>query len=389
MDKPPFVLERNVDTFDCIDPYNPPNVVRGYINRSGNSTYGALWITHVNGKECPQMIWSTPKMHYPFGDDGFYRVDKSAQAEVYEKYDGTNILAFLYKDADGNSFVSYKTRLRPFLGESKFGDFKRLWDEILDMYKVREAIPSAIKSERMNLSFELYGKRNKILIDYDVPLDYRLLFGITWDGKVIPPTEIETDRFPKATLFDSFPCEHFEEDYKRVREFLNKNLIVVKVEVDGEEKVESMSGMEGAVLYVVKDGAVQYKAKPDAVQDIHWAASKGIPYHSIYTTIVNSYEETDEPTYDLIRSLLLEEFDESQIERRRGTIYKMLDSIKFEKKLKAELREEYLRMGFDIKSDKVTCMRHFGKLYYKRLAGKIYSYLMDEFGGRTDAQKSG
>jgi hypothetical protein len=270
--------------------------------------------------------------------------------------------------------------LRPFVGESKFGDFKRLWDEMRIKYRTDELV----RSIGMNLSFELYGKRNKILLDYNESLEARLLFGIQNGGKIIPPTEIEFPEsfdVPKAFLIESFPGgKDFEMQYNRVRDGLNKQLIVVKVEVDGEEKIESLSGMEGAVIYIVKDGAIQFKAKPDVVQDIHWAASKGIPYHSIYTTIINAYEETDEPTFELIHSLLLEEFDESQIERRRITIYKMMDAIKFEKKLKAELREEYLKNNFNIREDKVSCMRHFGKLYDKRLAGKIFRYLMDEFG---------
>jgi len=376
----PFTLAGNAEAFEQVDPYNPQNTVKGYINRSGNTKYGALWITHINGIERQQMIWATPKMHYPYDEKhGFYQPNKTAQVEVYEKYDGTNILGFSYKDSDGKQFVSYKTRLRPFLGESKFGDFKRLWDEILMKYP---DIPKHISDQDLNLSFELFGKRNKILIDYDVPLDVALLFGVDVTGIVIPPTEIDDNYVPHANLIETFPCgDNFEEQYKRTREYLNSKLIVVKVEVDGEEKIESLSGMEGAVMYVVKDGAIQFKAKPDVVQDIHWAASKGIPYHSIYTTIINAYEETDEPTFELIHSLLLEEFDESQIERRRIAIYKMLDAIKFEKKLKAELREEYAKMGFDIVADKRTCMRHFGQLYDKKIAGKIYGYLMDEFGG--------
>ena len=378
----PFTLAGNAEAFEQVDPYNPQNTVKGYINRSGNTKYGALWITHVNNKECQQMIWATPKMHYPYDEKhGFVRPDKDAQVEVYEKYDGTNILAFRYKDIEGNNFVSFKTRLRPFLGASKFGDFKRLWDEILVKYP---DIPKHVIDQDANLSFELYGKRNKILLDYEVPLDIVLLFGVFVDGIIIPPTEIDDNYVPHANLIETFPCEDkFEEQYKRVREFLNTKLIVVKVEVDGEEKIESLSGMEGAIMYVVTDRAIQFKAKPDVVQDIHWAASKGIPFHSIYSTIINSYEETDEPTYELIHSLLLEEFDESQIERRRITIYKMLDAIRFEKKLKMELREVYLKMGFDIVADKRTCMRYFGELYDKKIAGKIYGYLMDEFGSEN------
>jgi hypothetical protein len=388
MFEPPFALSGNAEAFDEADPYNPENRVKGYINRSGNSKYGALWITHVNDRERQQMIWATPKMHYPFNEKtGFYRPNKDSQIEVYEKYDGTNILAFSYKDADGKQFVSYKTRLRPFVGASKFGDFKRLWDEILAEYP---EIPYHVKDQDLNLSFELFGKRNKILIDYDESLDTVLLFGVDVTGRVIPPTEIDDGTIPHANLIECFPAGDFEKEYARVREELNKKLIVVKVDVDGEEKIESMSGMEGAILYIIDPGAElyvsQYKAKPDAVQDIHWAASKGIPYHSIYTTIINAFEETDSPDADMIKKLLLEEFTEQQIERRHVAIIKMLESVRFEKKMKVELREEYLKMGFDIVADKTTCMRHFGKIYDKGISGKVFRYLMEEFGGKINGK---
>jgi len=385
--EPPFELKGNANEFEEIDPYNPQNRVRGYINRSGNSKYGALWITHVNDRECPQMIWGTPKMHYPqnFFKDTFFKPPVNSQVEVYEKYDGTNILAYLYYDADGKGYMSFKTRLRPFLGVSKFGDFKRLWDEILDTNRIRGDIERIMYYEKLNLSFELFGSRNKILIEYSTPLDYKLLFGVDGSGKIIPPSEIETVSFPKAMMFESFPGDDvFEKEYERVRTDLNKKLIVVKVDVDGEEKIESMSGCEGAVMYVISKGsAVQLKAKPDEVQDIHWAESKGIPYHSIYTTVINAFEETDNPTVDIIKNLLAEEFTPDQIERRYIAIIKILESVRFEKKLKIELREEYLKHDFDIVADKKTCMRYFGTLYDKRIAGKIYRYLMDEFGGEN------
>ena len=81
-------------------------------------------------------------------------------------------------------YLTYKTRLRPFLGEGKYGNFFQLWNEMRDKYP---KIDDLCWSIGWNFVFELYGKRNKILIDYDIPLDTRLLFMVgTDDGRIIP-----------------------------------------------------------------------------------------------------------------------------------------------------------------------------------------------------------
>jgi len=372
------------ETFNEVDPYNPQNTVNGEIRRSGRKTYGMLRINSVNGKDCYQEIYCTPKMGYPHSDTGFYRTTKDDEILVYEKYDGTNIFAFGYYDGDGHKYVSYKTRLKPFLGQSKFGDFKSLWDEILAKDDLKNTLELLVRTN-VNLSFELYGKRNKILIDYPVSLDYVLLFGVVEDGMILSPSSIfgaYTTKFKTPELMNSFSGgDDFENKYTKLREELNSKLIVVKTTVDGEEKVESMSGLEGAVVYVCgKSGyCVQLKAKPDAVLDIHWAA-KGIPYHAIYTTILNAFELSDNPTPQMIDELLKEEFDESDICKRRYTIAKMLSEVRFEKILKLKIFSEYKENNFDIVADKRTCMRWFGERYDKKIAGKIYGHLMNEFG---------
>ena len=143
--------------FEEIDPYNKLNIIKGYVNRRQSKTYGSLYITHVNDKPVEQIIFSSPKMHYPFDKNGKWEFPESNTVELYEKIDGTNVVSFVYKDAQGNQYLSFKTRLRPFLGEGKFGNFKALWDEMLDMYP--EILNQCFDQSR-NYSFELYGKRN-------------------------------------------------------------------------------------------------------------------------------------------------------------------------------------------------------------------------------------
>jgi hypothetical protein len=384
--EPLFDLDsKNIAEFEETDIING-NTLKGYMCRSPNTKYGMLYITHVNGKECPQNIWGTPKMHYPMDQSGKWVRIEGDRIEAYEKLDGTNILCYRYFDADGNSFVGYKTRLRPTLGESKFGNFVKMWKEILVRYP---EITNIVWENDCNLAFEMYGKRNKILIEYEDTLDIKLLYGVR-DGRIIPPSELDTEKLPCAEMIRQIPIDaHFQDEYEKLREELNKQLQVVKVEVDGEEKIESMSGMEGSVIYVIRDGyAFQYKAKPDDVLDIHWA-EQGIPYHAIYTTIVNSFELEDEPGFELVMDLLKEEFEESDIYKKEFTIKKMIQHEIMERKVKAEVFKHYEEHGFDINKDKTTCMRWFGQHYSrekygKKVAAKIFTYLWREYGGRSE-----
>lgn len=367
--------------FEETDVFNNNNVLKGYINRTANSKYGMLFITHVNGKECPQTIWTTPKLHYPMSQDGKWaRFDDVKKIEVWSKIDGSNILGFIYKDADGKQFVSYKTRLRPILGESKFGNFVGLWQEILQRYP---QIPDMVIKNGFNIAFELFGKRNKVLLDYDVSLDIRCLYGVKDGGKIVSPSSINLYGIQSPELIQEInPDSNFPEEYEKLKQVLEKRLIVVKTMVDGVEKTESMRGDEGAVIYVIhSDGhcSTLWKNKPSQVLDIHWA-NQGVPYHSIYTTILNSFEVNDEPNFQIIFEMLKEEFQESEIYKKEITIKKLIAEVIFEKKIKAELFAIYRENKLDIVGDKGGCMRFFAQRYPKTMASKIYTYLNQEFG---------
>ncbi|MBU1488128.1 hypothetical protein KKH56_08805, partial [bacterium] len=121
-----------------IDPFNPKNEVTGFVSRKSNEYYGALIITRVNNRDItPQLVMGTPKMHYPFSSqaDGTrnYAFPSAKYIEIYEKLDGTNILSYFYIDG-ANRYLTYKTRLRPFLGSSRFGDFYNMWKETAAPY---------------------------------------------------------------------------------------------------------------------------------------------------------------------------------------------------------------------------------------------------------------
>jgi len=365
--KSPFELKNKnqVIHFEEQDPYNPQNILKGYVNRRQGHLYGALYITHVNGKRKPQIIYSAPKQHYPFDKKKTEWIfPEYDNIECYEKLDGTCIISYNYTDGK-NWFTTYKTRLRPFLGKSKFGNFFSLWNEILEKYPI-------IKEEckqcgNYNYIFELYGKRNKILIDYDVPLDTKMIFVIDGNGNIISPDCTHGVKVPR--LCNGFSLENIDSDkYIKIQNDLEEDL-------DIDEENHILKGKEGYVMYFIKDGkAVQMKCKPPSVLKYHWRGD-AIPYESVYTTVINAFENFDEPTYADVVGLLKEEYDDDFIEKSRVRIEKALGKVLFDKKYQYKLAEDYKKQGFNINEDKVTCMRWFGQNYPRSEAKRIFRLL--------------
>lgn len=376
--------------FDAEDPFSG-NRVTGMIHKTANTRYGMLDIETVNGKPCSQVIWATPKMHYPMDLEGNFKPPPYDKIDIYSKLDGTNILGFQYHDADGNDFISYKTRLMPFLKVShSYGDFLNMWKEMLTRYP---AIPELVKENDCNLSFELYGKRNKVWMEYDVSLDCALLFGVK-DGNIIAPSYLATEGVPVAdlirTINRSMSIRDFEKAYQEITQYLNEHLHVDEQKV-GNESVELLTGIEGSVWYLITDErTVQSKCKPDHIRDLHWAASAGIPTHSIAITIKNAFEQGAPVTYALIKEMLMEEYPESEVDRRSIKIENLLVKLIAEKELNDRLAKQYMENNFDIVNDKPTCMRWFGAHYDGKKHGSyIYNFLADNFGGEKPCADCG
>ena len=70
--------------FEVDDTFNSQQL-RGYMSRKPDHRYGALVITHVNEEECPQIIWGTPKLHYPFDKQGEIQLSTFEESEILRK----------------------------------------------------------------------------------------------------------------------------------------------------------------------------------------------------------------------------------------------------------------------------------------------------------------
>jgi hypothetical protein len=167
------IEEKWVQPFAVQDPFGDL-ALEGYLSLRPDHRYGALAITRVDGRPAPQRVLATPKIRYPFDRGGTFRFPPVAGITIYEKLDGTNVLAYRYLDADGGLHTTYKLRLFSVLRNSKWGPFLDMWNEMLARYP---AIATLAEVNGCAVSFELYGSRNAHLVLYDSPSTVRCSSG--------------------------------------------------------------------------------------------------------------------------------------------------------------------------------------------------------------------
>jgi len=350
------------------DPFNPMNSLSGFISRKSNEYYGALLITKINGKTTEQLIMGTPKMHYPFTtrQDGSrkYEFPIAKNVEVYEKLDGTNILTYTYKH-NGKDYITFKTRLRPFVASGRFGNFYEMWQEVGIPHI--DQIKTLMETHKCNLSFEIYGARNPHLIMYPNSLDIALLFGVTNTGRIISPSQFTTS-LPTPPLLVTITAE-YQTHYENIQKQLQDGL---KQEDEGY-----YSGQEGTVWYLTTiDGrCVQLKCKPETIEAIHFSAGCGINKNVLLATCWNAFENVDKLTVDFIKQLLLEEFPQHVVEANHALIQKSIAFVEAEAEFRQKVIEKYRVFGKNILLDKVKVMRHMSQLFNKKDMRKVHSII--------------
>lgn len=371
--------ESDIDTFDVFDVFNN-NQIKGYICKINDHRYGALLITHVNNLETkPQLIYCTPKLHYPFGTNSkgerIYHFPKNvSQILCYEKWDGTNIAMYRYFDSDGNVFVTYKTRLTAVVRNGKFGKFETLLKEIIESYNTGiEEFKRYVISTGNTIAFELVGFRNLILIKYPFNLDMKFLFMVDNNGNVFPPDAFDLYKFNiMKTYALSIELSDLEAIYNNCRNYsenMNK-----KVKIGDDTYIE---GKEGDVMYVCSEGKwYLYKVKPPSVETIHWSGNS-IPIDRIIPTIKNALESCDELTVDYVRKLLAEEFSHQQLDNSMNKITRLVNETLECLRLDESVKIAYNNLGVKWETvGKQVIMRKMSIIFENKNMNKVYSSLV-------------
>jgi hypothetical protein len=340
--------------------------LRGFLCQKPDHRYGALVLTHVGAAEAPQLILATPKLHYPFGKDGKFHFPPLKKIYLYEKLDGTNVLAYRYRDGEGRWHFTYKLRLAPTLRNSRWGPFLDMWRELLQKHPT---IPQLVEANDCHLSFELYGSRNTHLMVYDVDLAVVALFGVRRDASIVPLFKLDLLGVPGAPLVGELIAgEDPVAKYAEIRAEMEKRNRPVED--------DKLAGIEGTVWYVEEpDGRVSmWKCKPESVEEIHWAV--GINKKAVIATCWNFLETSDELNYDTLLPLLLEDYQMREIEAFRPHVDNCIRQVKNEFELKEKVLAAYDKLGLSIHDNKAEVMRALSPHFKREEMKKVYTMIV-------------
>ena len=315
----------------------------------------------------------TPKIRYPFDAAGRWHFPKAKRIERYEKLDGTNIFAFWYFDDRGHKKMAFKTRLKPFLGDSRFGPFRTMWQEMMrNQEGLRELVTGLVMGNGYGASFELWGARNPHTVRYEEPaLQASLLFARKHSREIGPPS-VALDYSPLKSLVAPF-LGTVDRDYVWSYEEAQRQHEATLKEVDG-----GYLGSEGEVWYLqTEDGLWQmFKCKPETIEQIHWAAG-GIGKNQVLATCWNALEGWDAPTAAQVRQLLEEEFTAAEVDKAYYMVERCLEAVLDQGKFRVEVLEAYRFQkemhGLSVLTDKVGVMRRLGMEFPRAQMGKVYS----------------
>jgi hypothetical protein len=356
--------EKWLQPFHVVDPFNGLPLA-GYLSIRPDHRYGALAILAVDGRPAPQRIFATPKLRHPFDRNGDLHFPPVRRIDIYEKLDGTNVLAYRYRDADGGSHLTYKLRLHPVLRNGRWGAFLDLWREILVRYP---QIPQLVDRNGCSISFELFGSRNVHLMVYDVPLDTAVLFAVESDARPRPPAELDTLGVPTAPLLGRLEARHDPvAEYARIRERLQADI--------RPQDDEKLAGPEGAVWYVTTAAGerVLFKCKPESVEAIHWKG--GISKEAVRATCWNLLETEDTLSFAALEPLLLEEYQPDDIERFRPHIHACIREVNAQLAFRNRVLDAYRAVGVRLGEDKGAVMRAMSRQFSRAEMKKVYAVI--------------
>lgn len=362
------VPENTLKEFTVTEPYSK-DTLTGVICHQSDYRYGAIVLFKVNDWDCEQIIYGTPKMHYPFDKNGNFNWPKIVELEAWEKLDGTNILLYWYEYKTKLRF-SFKTRLTPVLGQSKFGDFLGLWNEAFHIPKFLDFIEN---HAGYNLSFELCGYRNPITVKYTFPLKAVFLFGINRISHTIrPPSQLKVPE----SIFLPTKFLSWDESVNPTTRYLELKETASEFNKNGE------LFCEGMVLYAFtsEDKWKQIKVKPDEITKIHWASS-AIPKIELWNTAVNSFE--NDSTLENYIELLQEEYTEQQVGASRVRINIVFEEAKKHVEFMKRVNEIWRTIkveGFDVRADKAAVFRYMSKFFSGSEMRKVASIILKQEG---------
>lgn len=386
---------------------NEGREIKGWICKSRGHKMGSLIIETVDDIETLQYVQGMPKLKYYDQRE----ISPGTTPYIFEKYDGTNIVAFPLMVDGVVEEVIFKSRGLPQAEGSFLSKTLELWEPNYN---------KAVESNKLSFAFELYGYNNSHEINYrehDIDLDLVLL-GIMDKGKGLPVKDMFTiganhelhvakEHFEVIDTdkgYSIMPSPSFQEWYgdyvdigKLIGDYyptvfeLYKSLesVYEKINMNYQKNRHGII-IEGSVWHIGESENIMIKNKALSVKEGHIKQACGIPHHDIRKAIIKMDENYTgelrearvEYIINFVNDELLEEYESSMVydkktrDKIRSVLGKYLRKVTVTAELEAIVSHLKAECGED--ADPADMMRAYSQLpiYSKSLTGKVYQAIV-------------
>ena len=342
------VNPKHLSQFTAVTPEK--HNIEGYIVKKPNFYLGSLLITCVDGKDCEQFVQSFPKIHY---QDSENTIGDMNFIPCLEKLDGSNIILYGLKDANGNFIeIVPKSRNMPVADKHLLTPF---WQNV-DMYPIKkffERNPDSV------IMFEMYGTLNQHEVIYpQVYLDIALIGCYNYEDIVEAFCDNGTLNAIAAYYGFNRPAQLFKiyseantyivmpQEYNRLCSYMRdvweyieqptlydaitqiKDILEKINKISYDENSRIMT--EGVVLngYDPCGKQIYIKVKPSTIEQKHRNGQSGIPRSEILKEVRKYFDEYGSEVKDIynedknhymtwITTQLREEFDDKWVDDPR------------------------------------------------------------------------
>lgn len=373
--------KKNIRKFEEVTPEK--NKIEGYIYLGRNKKLGSLVLTKVNGEQLkePVYIQGMPKLfkwsqvygsktHIPF-----------TEIYVYEKLDGTNITFYPLFSADGEFLeLVPKTRQRAVASEQFL--------DLLSTLDVSWVYHGCLNRDSLRIfCCELYGKRNKHLIDYDIDIGLCFLCAFEYAEIYSPSYIFDSEHSPSllakitesATDVSWFLLTYGLKVSSNLRK-LYKSFEETFYNINKRGKTIKT---EGAVWHIWNEfhSLEMVKCKAKDVKKLHEEIFFGVPRQEVISAILKLVENEIPLTVDNVIKELKEDFeykvlkDKKTQNRIKSCIYRYTKQQKAGEEIRRIVEDINANCPNDSLSDK---MRWFAMRYpdKRHLASKVYNMLV-------------
>eukprot|EP01121_Diplochlamys_sp_Union-15-3_P010112 TRINITY_DN2809_c0_g1_i1.p1 TRINITY_DN2809_c0_g1~~TRINITY_DN2809_c0_g1_i1.p1 ORF type:complete len:559 (-),score=84.27 TRINITY_DN2809_c0_g1_i1:48-1724(-) len=306
------------------DPFNDQNILEGSLSKA-NECFGHVVITHVNQFPVDVLhVPTTPPIYDPHPSDleksnNWVQFPVSAKAFMSYKWNGSNLIAYKYRDASGGVFVTIRYKTHATLKD--LGEFVKPLSSTLKALGLKPGedlknlnigwIKLLLSSEDISaISLELAGSDEPHLVCHDFAIKLIPLMVIKTTGRVVPyelyyPDDPDIKVLANTPIIITEPTIHrsfgpiaFDRDAV-INEANNFKAKALEINEKFRKEKNLKLGLyfnyfrvEGRVLYLLNEAneAIStFKIKPKDIAPAHWEVFDNLLQGKAYEALYKVY----------------------------------------------------------------------------------------------------